>query len=157
MKLSDFLKPISVLQKTNWGRSENAEVKGIAYHSKKVEPGTLFVALAGVKTDGKKYITEAIQRGAMAIVLEGSFAPDVSIPQILVPNAREALAQMSAFLFSNPSQNLKLFGLTGTNGKTTLTYLLESFFSSTPDCAGVIGTINTRYGQKIIPASHTTP
>lgn len=157
MKLSDFLKPISVLQKTNWGRSENAEVKGIAYHSKKVEPGTLFVALAGVKTDGKKYITEAIQRGAMAIVLEGSFAPDVSIPQILVPNAREALAQMSAFLFSNPSQNLKLFGVTGTNGKTTLTYLLESFFSSTPDCAGVIGTINTRYGQKIIPASHTTP
>jgi UDP-N-acetylmuramoyl-L-alanyl-D-glutamate--2,6-diaminopimelate ligase len=132
------------------------EVPGIAYHSKKVEKGFLFAAIRGLEFDGHQFIEEAIQRGAAAVLLE----EEREIPGrtvILVPNSRQALAKISSNFYGNPSSRVRLIGITGTNGKTTTTYLLESILKKAGCVPGVIGTINYRFGQKTISAPNTTP
>jgi len=132
------------------------EIEGIAYHSNRVEKGFLFVAIRGTEVDGHQFIGEAIERGAEAIVLEEA----LQIPNqtaILVPNSRQALARVSSHFYGNPSSQVRLIGITGTNGKTTTTYLLESVFRKAGYAVGVIGTINYRFGQKTTPAFNTTP
>ena len=137
------------------GNARN-EIEGIAYHSKQVEKGFLFAAIRGVEVDGHRFIDEAVQRGAEAIVSEEE--REVSNRTlILVPNSRRALAKISSNFYEDPSFRLKLIGVTGTNGKTTTTYLLESIFRKAGYDVGVIGTINYRFGQKITPAPNTTP
>jgi UDP-N-acetylmuramoyl-L-alanyl-D-glutamate--2,6-diaminopimelate ligase len=132
------------------------EIGGIAYHSKRVEKGFLFVAIQGFEVDGHQFIKEAIQRGAEAILLEEEQEiPDRTV--ILVPNSRQAMAKISANFYGNPSSLIRLIGITGTNGKTTTTYLLESIFKRAGYAAGVIGTINYRFGQKTFSAPTTTP
>ena len=132
------------------------EVEGIAYHSKQIEKGFLFAAIRGLEADGHQFVEEAIQRGAGAVVSEEE--RDVSNRTlILVPNSRQALAKISSNFYGDPSSRLKLIGITGTNGKTTTTYLLESIFKKAGCAVGVIGTINYRFGQKITPAPNTTP
>lgn len=132
------------------------EIKGIAYHSKRVEEGFLFVAIRGLEFDGHQFIEEAVERGAKAVLLEeGREAPDRTT--IFVPNSRQALAKVASNFYRDPSSKVKLVGITGTNGKTTTAYLLESIFKKTGYSVGVIGTINYRYGQKVISASNTTP
>lgn len=151
------------------------EVKGIAYHSKQIQKGFLFAALRGVEADGHRFIGEAIERGAEAIVSEeeiktlmgvggdskhkkpaGKDIPS-HVTMILVHNSRQALAKLSSNFYGEPSSRVKLIGVTGTNGKTTTTFLLESIFKKAGCAVGVIGTINYRFGQKTIPAPHTTP
>ena len=137
------------------GNARN-EIEGIAYHSKQVGKGFLFAAIRGVEVDGHRFIDEAVQRGAEAIVSEEE--REVSNRTlILVPNSRRALAKISSNFYEDPSFRLKLIGVTGTNGKTTTTYLLESIFRKAGYDVGVIGTINYRFGQKITPAPNTTP
>jgi UDP-N-acetylmuramoyl-L-alanyl-D-glutamate--2,6-diaminopimelate ligase len=132
------------------------EVEGIAYHSKQIGKGFLFAALRGSEADGHRFIEEAIQRGAEVVVSEEE--RDVSGQTlILVSNSRQALAKISSNFYGDPSSRLKLIGITGTNGKTTTTYLLESIFKKAGSTVGVIGTINYRFGQKITPAPNTTP
>ena len=132
------------------------EIGGIAYHSNRVEKGFLFVAIRGMEVDGHKFIEEAIQRGAEAVLLEEG--QEISNrTMIFVPNSRRALAKISSNFYGDPSSKIDLIGITGTNGKTTTTYLLESIFKKAGYAAGVIGTINYRFGQKITPASNTTP
>ena len=132
------------------------EVEGIAYHSKQIGKGFLFAAIRGLEADGHQFIEEAIKRGAEAIVSEEE--REVSNRTlILVPNSRQALARISSNFYGDPSSRLKLIGITGTNGKTTTTYLLESIFRKAGRSVGVIGTINYRFGQKITPAPNTTP
>ena len=131
-------------------------VDGIAYHSKQIDRGFLFAAIRGLATDGHHFIEEAIQRGAGVIVSEEEReVSDRTL--ILVPNSRQALAKISINYYGDPSSRLKLIGITGTNGKTTTTYLLESIFKKSGCTAGVIGTINYRFGQRITPAPNTTP
>ena len=132
------------------------EVEGIAYHTKQIGKGFLFAAIRGLEVDGHQFIKEAVQRGAGAVVSEEE--RDVSDRTlILVPNSRQALAKISSNFYGNPSSRLKLIGITGTNGKTTTTYLLESIFRKAGCDVGVIGTINYRFGQKTTPAPNTTP
>ncbi|NWG02183.1 MAG: UDP-N-acetylmuramoyl-L-alanyl-D-glutamate--2,6-diaminopimelate ligase [Syntrophaceae bacterium] len=148
------------------------EVKGIAYHSKQIQEGFLFTALRGVEEDGRRFIGEAIKRGAEVIVLEETLMEGAGVPpykkatendipnhvtMILVHNSRQALAKISSNFYGDPSSQVRLIGVTGTNGKTTTTYLLESIFKEAGCQVGVIGTINYRFGEKTIPALHTTP
>jgi UDP-N-acetylmuramoyl-L-alanyl-D-glutamate--2,6-diaminopimelate ligase len=132
------------------------EIKGIAYHSKRVERGFLFAAIRGLEFDGHQFINEAIERGAQALLLEEG-QEVLNRTTIFVPNSRQALAKAASNFFGNPSSKVKLVGITGTNGKTTTTYLLESIFKKAGYSVGVIGTINYRYGQKVTRASNTTP
>ncbi len=121
-----------------------------------MEKGFLFAAIRGLEFDGHQFIEEAIERGAQAVLLEeGRELPNRTT--IFVPNSRQALAKAASNFFGNPSSKVKLVGITGTNGKTTTTYLLESIFKKAGYSVGVIGTINYRYGQKVTRASNTTP
>jgi UDP-N-acetylmuramoyl-L-alanyl-D-glutamate--2,6-diaminopimelate ligase len=132
------------------------QVEGIAYHSKQLEKGFLFAAIRGLEVDGHQFIEEAVQRGAGVVVSEEEReVSDRTL--ILVPNSRQALAKISSNFYGDPSSQLKLIGITGTNGKTTTTYLLESILKKAGCTVGVIGTINYRFGQKITPAPNTTP
>jgi UDP-N-acetylmuramoyl-L-alanyl-D-glutamate--2,6-diaminopimelate ligase len=132
------------------------EIEGVAYHSNQVKKGFLFVAIRGMEVDGHQFIGEAIQRGAEAILLEEERGIS-NRTMIFVPNSRQALAKISSNFYGNSSSQVRLIGITGTNGKTTTTYLLESIFNKAGYPVGVIGTINYRFGQKRTPASNTTP
>ncbi len=131
-------------------------IKGIAYHSKQVEKDFLFAALRGVEADGHQFVKEAIERGAEAVVLEEEHEV-FNRTMVLVPDSRRALAKLSSNFYGDPSSRVILIGITGTNGKTTTTYLLESIFKKAGWNVGVIGTINYRFGQKTTPAPNTTP
>ncbi len=132
------------------------QVEGIAYHTKQIEKGFLFAAIRGLEADGHQFIEEAVRRGAGAVVSEEEReVSDRTL--ILVPNSRRALAKISSNFYGDPSSRLRLIGITGTNGKTTTTYLLESILKKAGCEVGVIGTINYRFGQKITSAPNTTP
>ena len=154
MKLTKLLEGVEIRKIVG---EPQREIAGIAYHTQRVEKGFLFAALRGLEADGHRFIGEAMRRGAETVVLE----EEVEIPSngtmILVPNSRQALAKVSSNFYENPSSRVKLIGVTGTNGKTTTTYLLESIFKKAGHRVGVIGTINYRFGEKIIPAPNTTP
>lgn len=153
MKLRKLLEGIEIKKLTG---DPLQEIKGIAYHSKRVEKGFLFAAIRGSEFDGHQFIDEAIQRGAQAVLLEeGREVPNRTM--VFVPNSRQALAKAASNFYRHPSSKVKLVGITGTNGKTTTTYLLESIFKKAGYPVGVIGTINTRYGQKVTRTSNTTP
>ena len=135
------------------------EIKGIAYHSGHVKPGFLFVALRGQEVDGHRFIPDALERGADAVVAERMEGFPGSCPAtvLLVANSRQELAHMATNFYGNPSSKVTLIGVTGTNGKTTTTFLLESMLKKAGFRVGVIGTINTRYGETMIQAVNTTP
>ncbi len=134
------------------------EIEGIAYHSRQVKKGFLFVAIRGVEVDGHKFIEEAIQKGSEAVLSEGGeFLEASDKTVVVVSNSRQALAKISSNFYGNPSSQVRLIGITGTNGKTTTTYLLESIFKKAGYSVGVIGTINYRFNQKEVSSSNTTP
>ena len=136
----------------------SVEIADIVYHSQSVREGALFVAIKGLRADGHDYIPAAIQGGARAVILEDmKKGIPASIPIVTVSNARSALAQVSARFFGYPSRALKLIGVTGTNGKTTTTFLIESLLKEGGFNPGVVGTINYRLGGKETIAVHTTP
>jgi UDP-N-acetylmuramoyl-L-alanyl-D-glutamate--2,6-diaminopimelate ligase len=135
--------------------SGDAAVTGVAYDSRHVQPGDLFVALKGQKQDGHDRVTEAVRRGAVAVLAERSL--ETSVPVAVVPSTLEALSAVAAHFYGNPSQGMTLVGVTGTNGKTTVTYMLESIFRAAGKKTGVIGTVNYRWLEKSEPAPNTTP
>jgi UDP-N-acetylmuramoyl-L-alanyl-D-glutamate--2,6-diaminopimelate ligase len=153
MELMRLLEGVEIKKITGETRRE---IGGIAYHSRRVRKGFLFAAIRGMEVDGHQFIREAIERGAEAIVLEQKREIG-SRTMILVPNSRQALARISSNFYGNPSSLVKLIGITGTNGKTTTTYLLESILKKAGCAVGVIGTVNYRYGQMKAPAPNTTP
>jgi UDP-N-acetylmuramoyl-L-alanyl-D-glutamate--2,6-diaminopimelate ligase len=132
------------------------EVKGLAYHSQSVKPGFLFAAIRGWREDGRHFIPDALSRGACFLLLDEPIAnPEVT--QVVVPNVRGALAWLASAFYGDPSASLTLVGITGTNGKTTTSYLIESILTAAGKNVGVIGTVNYRYQNKIYPAPTTTP
>jgi UDP-N-acetylmuramoyl-L-alanyl-D-glutamate--2,6-diaminopimelate ligase len=133
------------------------DIMDISYHSRRVEEGSLFVAIPGTKQDGHHFIEEVIARGARAVIVEQMPSRPPDIPLVVVKDARKALAQVSAEFFSHPSRELRLVGITGTNGKTTTSYLIESIIKAAGNEVGVIGTINYRMKGKEQPAPTTTP
>ncbi len=140
--------------------AQNLDVSQIAYDSRKVSAGCLFVAIRGVQIDGHAFISQAIAQGAQAVLCE-KIPPEYSdSKQVLffqVKDSRKALAQLSKKFYAAPSHAMKTVGITGTNGKTTLSYLIEALFLEAGYSPTVIGTINFRHQEKVFPSSHTTP
>ena len=134
---------------------EDINLTGIAYDSRNVLPGNVFVCIKGFETDGHKYAAAAVKNGAALVVAEDMV--DVSVPVWYVENSRMEIAEMACKYYGNPSKKFKLIGVTGTNGKTTITYLIRSIIEEAGLRIGVIGTNQNIIGDKVLVTQSTTP
>jgi UDP-N-acetylmuramoyl-L-alanyl-D-glutamate--2,6-diaminopimelate ligase len=134
----------------------NIEIGGIAVDSRKVRQGDLFVALRGERTDGHEFLPQAARAGAAAALVEREI-PSLPLPAVRVPSTAAALPAAAARFYGDPTAKLAVVGVTGTNGKTTVTYLLESIFAAAGKKSAVIGTINYRVGDETLRTGLTTP
>jgi UDP-N-acetylmuramoyl-L-alanyl-D-glutamate--2,6-diaminopimelate ligase len=132
-------------------------VSGLTCDSRAVQPGTLFFALRGTQVDGHRYIEQAVTAGAAAVVLEDATAAPGGLPWVKVSDGRAAMGVIAALFNGDPTAVKPLVGITGTNGKTTTTYLIEAILAAAGLRAAVLGTISYRCGTTTIAASHTTP
>ncbi len=151
MNLKKLLKRVSFNLKGNL----NCEIEDVVYDSRKVKKGSLFVCLNGENTDGHNYASEAMKKGAVAIVCEREL--DVNINQIIVNSTRCAFSKICANLYDNPQESLKLIAITGTNGKTTTSFLLSSIIFESGKIVGTIGTQGSFIGKQFIKTDLTTP
>ncbi len=141
----------------------NTDITGIHYDSRRISPGDLFVAMRGESTDGNRYLESALRQGATAIVTDSPAAYEslsASYPQVpaaLVEHGRRALAEASAAIFDHPERKLALTGVTGTNGKTTTAFILESLLRSASRTCVLLGTIEYHVGNEVRASAHTTP
>ena len=134
---------------------EDVEVKELKYNSRKVEKGDVFCCVVGTLADGHKYAPQAVEAGAAALVVERKL--DIDIPQILVENTRIAMAEMAAAYYGNPADEMVMVGITGTNGKTSTSYMLKAIAERMGKKVGLIGTIRNMIGDIIIDTERTTP
>jgi UDP-N-acetylmuramoyl-L-alanyl-D-glutamate--2,6-diaminopimelate ligase len=159
VNLSDALRGADVLRRIG----DDVAVTGVEYDSRRVQPGSLFVAMQGETTDGNRYIEQAVARGAVAVVTDSAAAYDAAANGPLqvalaeVPHGRRALATIAANVFGHPEQTIRLSGVTGTNGKTTTAYLLEQLLRAAGRSTALVGTIEYRIAGEVCPAPHTTP
>jgi UDP-N-acetylmuramoyl-L-alanyl-D-glutamate--2,6-diaminopimelate ligase len=157
MLLFELLTSLDIL---DFEGDDRTEIRGIAFDSRKVEPGWLFVALKGTKADGHGFISGAVDRGAAALVVEreDSLNGLDSVPAVIrVSDSRCALAEIAAWWYGRPCERMNIWAITGTNGKTTTSYLLEAVLAAAGKTTGVIGTINWRIEDEIHTCSATTP
>ncbi len=133
----------------------SVRVRGIKHDSRRCEAGDLFVAVAGASSDGADHVREAVARGAVAVLAERELP--AAVPVLLAKDALRALAAIARALYDDPSSGLCVVGITGTNGKTTCTYLVESMLAADNAKPAVLGTVNFRGPGGILPATHTTP
>ena len=153
MRLSDLIKDIPVLAMT---ADPAVEIKDIRYDSRAVEPGDLFVAVQGLKSDGHCFIGTAMEKGAAAVVCQRP--PEDDIPYVLTADSRLALALISAAYFDYPSEKMTMVGVTGTNGKTTVTVLMKHLLEDALGAkVGLVGTISNWIGDEELPTERTTP
>ena len=153
MKLKDLLSDISVLEMT---ADPELDVNYVYYDSRKVQPGGLFMAISGFASDGNRFIPMALSKGAVAVVTAKK--PEGDVPYILVENDRLALALLGTNFFGHPAKSMKLVGVTGTNGKTSVTLLLKQVLEKVLEAkVGLIGTMANQIGEEIIPTERTTP
>lgn len=131
-------------------------VTALTDDSRMVKPGTLFVAVKGERVDGHQYVAQAVKAGAAAVVLQQEVA-GIAVPTIRVADSRRALGVLGSAYRGNPSAHMRMVGVTGTNGKTTITYLCKAILESAGRQVGLIGTVAYQIGAERIPASHTTP
>jgi UDP-N-acetylmuramoyl-L-alanyl-D-glutamate--2,6-diaminopimelate ligase len=132
-------------------------VTGVADDSRKVGPGECFVAVPGLRQDARRFVPDAVARGARLVVTEGAAVPGLAVPQVVVPSARQAVALLGDAWHGHPSRTMVLVGITGTNGKTTTSYLTEALLRARGLTSGVIGTIRYVGGSTAMDASQTTP
>ena len=152
MRLNQLLAGVALTER----RVGDVECSGICYDTRTMEPGCLFVALPGYKTDGHKYIAQALEQGAAAVLCQ--HPPEGEGPWLVTPDARAALAAVSANWFGHPARDLTLLAVTGTNGKTTTTYLLKAMLEGVLGArVGLIGTNQNMVGEEVLPAHRTTP
>src|SRR5581483_10272645 len=138
--------------------SGNPSVSGLEYDSRRVKPGDAFVAMHGESSDGNKFIDQAIAAGAVAIVSDDATqTPRPGVAWAQVPHGRRALARLSANFYKKPAEKLAISGVTGTNGKSTTTFLLESILKAAGRIDALIGTIEYHVAGRVLPAPHTTP
>ena len=153
MKLRELLKDITVLE-TN--ADPELEISSLVYDSRKVSPGSLFAAVSGFASDGNRFIPMAMEKGAAAVLTAKK--PEGDIPYVLVENDRLALALVSANFFGHPANSMTMVGITGTNGKTSVTLLLKQVLETCLGAkVGLIGTMANMIGQESIPTERTTP
>ncbi len=156
MILSDLLTDSDVLNYKELSDSSlKTEVSSIHYSTKDLKPGGLFIAVKGFSSDGHDYIDDAISKGAAAVVSEKEI--NVSLPVIKVKDSRKEMAALASNFYKRPSEELFVIGITGTNGKTTITYIVENILKEAGFNVGVIGTVNYRYSGKEYPNPRTTP
>lgn len=137
---------------------DDFEITGIAYDSRAVEPGNIFVCIKGFASDGHKYIRSAAEKGAVCVLVQrGEAYEEEILPLIVCEDTRGALSRMSGNFFGNPGEKLEIIGVTGTNGKTTTTYLLSSIMEKAGKSCGLIGTISYKAGNVVKESTHTTP
>jgi len=154
MKLKKLLESIETLEVSG---DISGEITGVVYDSRRAAPGSLFVALHGEHADGTAYAEDAVQRGAAAIVSQTPCASGGSFPCIQVADARLALAKLAGAFYGYPSSRLCTIGITGTNGKTTVSFMLREIFKAAGRRSGLLGTVRYEIGDRVIPASRTTP
>ena len=153
MKLLELLKDIPVLESNV---SMDLEIGQVVYDSRKVTPGCLFVAVTGFAADGNRFIPMALEKGAAVIVTAKK--PEQEVPYVLVPSDRQALALLGCNFYGHPAKSMKMVGVTGTNGKTSVTLLLKHVLEKTLGArVGLIGTTANMIGEEIIPTERTTP
>jgi UDP-N-acetylmuramoyl-L-alanyl-D-glutamate--2,6-diaminopimelate ligase len=159
MKLTQLIKNMEIVSRECSPDREDGgcdpQIRSISYRSQDVRPGDLFVAIKGFAADGHAFIDQAVANGAVAVVCEQSAT--TAAVTVRVPNSRQALAELAADFYGHPSKELTVIAVTGTNGKTTTSYLLESVLQAAGLSVGVIGTINYRYGGKCFNNPVTTP
>lgn len=154
MLLDQLLEAVEVLAATG---NLKIHIQGICYDSRQAAPGSLFVAVQGYQTDGHQYIEQAIQAGAVAVVLQRDIAVPAGVTVVKVADSRKALALLADQFYQHPSGQLTMVGVTGTNGKTTTTHLLASIWRKAGVKPGVIGTIHNLIGDQVLPVNNTTP
>lgn len=154
MKLADLLKK---LKYTCVKGTADVDITTVAYDSRRVERGSLFICIKGAVADGHRFAEAAVNKGASALVVEDDVTVPENVTVIRVEDSRYALACISAEYFGNPADKLKVIGITGTKGKTTTTYLVKSILDSAGHKCGLVGTIETIIGDKVIKANNTTP
>ena len=153
MKLKELLAGVPVLEMT---ADPELNILNIAYDSRKVTSGGLFVAISGFATDGNRFISMALEKGAVAVVTAKK--PQVNVPYILVESDRLALALIACNFYGHPAKSMTMIGVTGTNGKTSTTLLLKQVLEKTIGAkVGLIGTMENMVGDEIIPTERTTP
>lgn len=153
MRLSMLLDAIDIKESTE---NTDVEISTIAYHSGKVEKGSLFVCIKGYKTDGHHFAKQAVEMGASALIVE-RFQPELDVPQYLVENSRIALAALGDKYYGCPSKDLNLIGITATNGKTSTSFMTNAIFEANKWKTGLIGTVMVKYGDTLVPSILTTP
>ncbi len=154
MKLSQLIESLDVLEQHG---PADCEIAALVYDSRRASPGALFAALPGEQTDGVRHVENAVQRGAAAVVCE---SPCICSPEtvcIRVPDARAALAAMAAVFWGRPAEKLCPVGITGTNGKTTVSFMLREILRAAGRRPGLIGTVRYEIGERVLPAARTTP
>ncbi len=168
MKLSQLLEGVTVTKmfQTMYGQmvvTHDVEINKLQYDSRKIGREDCFVALKGTTSDGHVYLQSAINSGAKVIVIQDDnilpdpFCMHLGVIKVVVPDTRKALAVMSANYYGQPSKKLKFVGITGTNGKTTTSHLVKSILEAAGEKVGLVGTIEYKIGDRVIPATHTTP
>ena len=153
MKLRDLLKDIEILEAN---ADMDLDITGVAYDSRKVTPGSLFVAITGFASDGNRFIPMALEKGAAAVVTAKK--PEGEVPYILVESDRLALALIGTNFFGHPAESMTMVGVTGTNGKTSSTLILKQVIEKTLGAkVGLIGTMENLIGDQVLPTDRTTP
>ena len=153
MKLKELLSGLEILSAA---ADLETEIGGVCYDSRQVEPGDLFVALSGYTVDGHKFISQAMASGAAAVLCQ--VPPEgKGIPYVQTADSRRALAAVGANFFAHPARDMTMVGVTGTNGKTTSTYLLKAILEARGEKVGLIGTNQNMIGQEVLPTERTTP
>lgn len=153
MKLKRLIENLNMIESKNLNLE--MDISGISFDSRKVKEGDLYVAIRGYVTDGHSYVPQAMDKGAVLLIVEEFVKSD--LPQIRVENSRIALSILSANFYNHPSRNIKVIGVTSTNGKTTTTFILDAIFQKAGYSSGVIGSVINKTGSNIRLADLTTP
>ncbi len=152
MQLQELLADVDVLDVVG---DATIDVRSLAHDSRRVEAGACFACIVGSNSDGHEHAPEALAAGAVALLVERDLG--LAVPEARVADVRQALGPAAARLYGDPSRALRCLGVTGTNGKTTVTHLLAAIASAAGEAAGVVGTVGARVGTEALPLEHTTP
>lgn len=153
MRLEKLLERLPVYETMNV--DPHLEINAVQMDHREIKHGDLFVCIKGFTVDGHQFAAKAVENGAVAIVAERNL--HLSVPTIIVPDTKRALAMLACTYYNYPTQQFKLIGITGTNGKTTITYLLEKIYATYGKKTGIIGTIQMKIGDETYPIINTTP
>lgn len=156
MKLDELIEHLDYKDLVNF---KNVEISGISYNSKTTKNGDIFICLTGEFTDGHEYAQNAVENGAAALLTERKLNVDKKIPQVVVSSTRHKIADIADRFYSSPSRGINLIGITGTNGKTTVTHLIQKIFEENGEKCALIGTLGYKLssGGEYRDAKHTTP